>query len=143
MRHILIFNCLHYYLHSAVSSVIFKTFDFVSEIFDSGPMTLINQIALNLTVRTVSEIGGTVFALLSSHVRSVGVIQQNKMCEEPGNSSGCDYCTDMTLLLPDDHTTTTYTQETFLWINIHLSFPVFSTCPVVWWQRSLQLPLLN
>lgn len=103
-------------------------------------MTPINQIALNLTVKTVSEIGGTVFALLSSHVQPVGVIQQNKMCEEPGNSSGCDYCTDMTLLLPDDHTATTssffrtaYTQEAFLLISIYLSFPVFCMCLVVRW----------
>lgn len=92
-------------------------------------MNPINQIALNLSVKTVSETGDTVFALLSSHVLSVGVIQQNKMCEEPGNSSGCDYCTDMTLLLPDDHTTAT---SSFFQNCLHtgsfsseLSFPVF------------------
>lgn len=91
MKHNLIFVnvCTIIYIQQ-FHLLFFKTLDFISEIFDSSPMTPINQIALNLSVKTVSETGDAVFALLSSHVRPVGVIQQNKMCEKPGNSSGCD-----------------------------------------------------
>lgn len=147
MKHILVFKCLHHYVHPAVSSVIFQDIRFHCGDIWQQSHDPIKQIALNLSVKTVSETGDIVFALLSSHVLSVGVIQQNKMCEEPSNSTGCDYCTTQQPLPPFFRTD--YMQEAFLLINIYFSISCFFKfsfeCVWLWGGKrwSLQLLLLN